>query len=63
MATTGKSETAELKFRIPRSLLEKLNNYRHEHQHDSRTDAILALLRRGLESETANADQPPAKEA
>jgi hypothetical protein len=39
----------ELKVRIPRELMERLNDYRHEAKMESRKDAVLDLLSKGLD--------------
>jgi hypothetical protein len=44
----SKSEV-ELKVRIPRELMERLNDYRHQAKMESRKDAVLDLLSKGLE--------------
>lgn len=48
---------AELKVRIPRTLMERVNAYRHRHQHENRKDAVIELLLLALDSADASEAQ------
>lgn len=43
------------KVRIPADLMEEVNDFRHEHRLDSRTEAVIILLRRGLDNANSSA--------
>ena len=46
---TGTTDV-ELKIRIPRELMDELNDYRHLRKLDSRKEAVIELLRSALDT-------------
>ncbi|MER8995566.1 hypothetical protein [Mesorhizobium sp. M0678] len=55
MPTSPDPTEVSLKVRLPKELMDSINEYRHAHKHDSKKDAVIALLRAGLGGAGANA--------
>ncbi len=44
------NKDAVLKVRIPKTLMERVNDYRHDKKLESRTDAVISLLTHALDT-------------
>lgn len=49
----------ELKVRLSKELLTSINDYRHRQKLDTRTDAVVELLTRALQTEAAKTNGAP----
>ena len=41
----------DLKVRVPKALMDKINDYRHEAKLETRSEAVIALLVKALDTE------------